>query len=416
MISNLGKKRFFIPVILFLIIGLQQAYGAEIISTPLKNPFGPNDWIEIDLKIDGYSGGDVSWNATKPDGSIISGELTSFKASKKLHSIIRDAFDNQFGTWKINYFYNGINKTTTAEVEPLVVELSTDKEKYYPGDTGTLFLKTNYYEPIAANAQTYRIEILNKDGQPALHTDYIFVKAYKFVTLHNFVVNDLVKYNPPGTYKAVVKYYNTISEHQFSLGDIIESVSIFLGTDKSSYLPGEVVELRVIVSKVLSSNPALKITPPNGVILTKTFPITSQSTRLILDDVSTSAPGKYMYSLEYGGFTNTGEFIVKETEKKNEKEPTETENNLVIPDWVRDSANLWSNNKMTDDRFAKGIEVIIELTKIDVPNLTNPGEKFVQKIPYWFKNNAKWWSEGKIPDVEYATSIEYLVKIGIIQV
>ncbi len=382
----------------------------------MKNPFGPNDWIEVDLQIEGYSGGDVSWNATKPDGSTISGDLTSFKASKKLHSIVRNAFDNQFGIWEIIYSYNGIIKKTAVEVEPLIVELSTDKNKYFPGDTGTLFLKTNYHEPIAANAETYRIEILNKDNQRALHTDYVFFKAYQSVTLYNFIVNDLVKYNPPGMYKAVVKYYNTISEYQFSLGDSIEFVSIFLGTDKSSYLPGEVVELRVIVSKVLNSNPSLTITPPNGILLTKTFPITSQSTRLILDDVSTLNPGKYMYALEYGGFKNTGEFVVKELEKKSDKESPEIENNIIIPDWIRDSANLWSKNKMTDDRFAKGIEVITELTKIDIPNFTNTGEKFTQKIPYWFKNNAKWWSEGKIPDVEYTTSIEFLIKNGIMQV
>lgn len=412
----MGKNWFSILVILFVVFGLQQAHAVEIIPTPTKTSFGPNDWIEINITIDGYSGGDVLWNATKPDGTTIAGELTSFKASKKLHSIVRDAFDNQFGTWKIDYFYNQISKTINVEVEPLIVELSTDKEKYFPGETGTLFLKTNHHEPVAGNAETYVIEIQNKDGQRALHTDYTYIKAYQPITMHNFVINDLVKYNPPGIYKAVVKYYNTISEFKFSLGDSIEFVSIFVGTDKSSYLPGEVVELRVIVSKVLNSSPTLKITTPNGAIVTKSFPISSQSTKLILDDISTSEPGNYKYLLEYGGFKNTGEFVVKEIEKKTEEKPVESKNNIIIPDWVRDSAKLWSTDKMTDDRFAKGIEVIIELKDIDVPNLLTPGEKFTQKIPYWFKNNAKWWFDGKIPDLEYTTSIEFLIKKGIIRV
>ncbi|HET6517357.1 MAG TPA: hypothetical protein VFG25_03950, partial [Nitrosopumilaceae archaeon] len=117
------------------LFGFQQVFGVEISATPLKDPFGPNDWIEIDLKIDGYQGGPVIWELTRPDGSMNIGELESFKAAKKLHVIQRDAFDRQFGNWTLTYNYNGINKTLSVDVEPLVVEIHTDRESYYPGDT-----------------------------------------------------------------------------------------------------------------------------------------------------------------------------------------------------------------------------------------------------------------------------------------
>lgn len=408
------KNWFFVLLILGTLFGSQQAFGIEIITNPLKDPFGPNDWIEINLEIDGYYGGVVKWEAIRPDGSLDSGELNSFKSSKKLHTILRNAFDNQFGTWTIIYNYNGINKTTSAEVEPITVEIHTDKESYYPGDTGTAFFKTNYHNPIASQAESYRIEILNDKGEKPLHSDYVYAKAYQAMTVHTFSINDLVKYNPPGTYYVVVKYYNSIFEYPFYLGDAISFVSIFLGTDKSSYLLGETVELNIVVSKVLNSNPVLEIIPPMGATITKTFPISSQSTHVILDDISTTTSGNYKYTLEYGGFQNTGEFFVEEIETI--EEPVKTDDSPIIQDWVRDSANLWSNNQMTDDRFAKGIKDIIEEYKIDITNFDDSEGIPVQQIPNWFKNNAKWWSEGQITDLDFTNGIEFLVKNGIIRV
>ncbi|MFB5610833.1 MAG: hypothetical protein ACE5RT_03405 [Nitrosopumilaceae archaeon] len=394
-----------------MLFGSQQAFGLEIIATPLKDPFGPNDWIEIELEIDGYYGGEVEWEAILPDGSLESGKLESFKTSNKLHTILRDAFDNQFGNWIITYKYNGINKTISTEVEPLTVEIRTDKESYYPGDTGTAYLKTNHHNPIASQAESYRIEIQNDKGETPLHSDYVYVKAYQTMTVHTFSINDLVKYNPPGTYNIVVQYYNSVFEYPFYLGDAISFVSIFLGTDKSSYLPGETVELSIVTSKVLNADPVLMITPPAGATITKTFPIDSQSTRLILDDISTTMPGNYKFRLDYGGFQNTGEFIVEETNSS-----FDLKDSLEIPDWIRNAASWWSDDQITDEDFASGIEYLIEQSIIKIPNLSDSGERIERKIPDWVKNNAKWWSEGKISDVDFASGIEFLVKNGIIQV
>ena len=36
------------------------------------------------------------------------------------------------------------------------------------------------------------------------------------------------------------------------------------------------------------------------------------------------------------------------------------------------------------------------------------------KIPQWIKNNAKWWSEGQISDDEFVKGIQYLITNGII--
>ena len=310
----MNKHWLFLPVIFCIFFVYQEASGVELIANPVKNPFGPNESIQINFEIDGYVGGGVHWNATKPDGSTISGELSSFKASKKTHLITRNAFDNQFGTWTIDYLYNGIMKTITAEVEPLTVNLSTDKTTYLQGDTGIATFTTNYYESNAAKAESYRIEIQDEQGNLASHTDYLEIKAYQKTTTYQFTIGELLKNNPPGTYYIVIEYFNVITKIPFSIGTTSVNLSIFLASEKSLYLPGEVIKINVVVSETLGSNAILKITNPSGKLITKTFPINSVSTIVVLDDVATNLSGTYQYTLEYGGQSQINSFQVKEEE------------------------------------------------------------------------------------------------------
>ena len=241
-----------------IIFTLQEAYAAEIIANPLKNPFGPNDWIQIELEIDGYAGGVINWNATKPDQSIISGELSSFQAGKKTHVITRDAFDNQYGTWTIKYYYNDILKTVAAEVEPLIVEIITDKENYFPGDIGTATITTNYFEPIASIAHSYKIEIHNDKDELAEQTDSTTLRVFQPSITFQFTIDDLLRNNPAGTYTAVIQYFNLVTKYPFTIGYQSVDVSIFLGSHKSHYMPGETAELNIVVTEILDSNAILK--------------------------------------------------------------------------------------------------------------------------------------------------------------
>jgi len=295
------KYWIFILIILGVFSISQEATAIEIIATPLEDLFSPNDWIVIDVDIDGYFGGVVNWNATRPDNSTLSGEFTSLKASHKTHFISRDAFDNQFGTWTLNYFYGGTSKTVTAEVEQLVVQLLLDKPTYQLGDEGTAYLITNYFEPLAANAEFYRIEIHDESGELALQTDYVLIKAYQETTIHEFSIDKLLKYNPAGKYYVNIQYYNTITEIPFSLGSDSVGVLIFIGVEKVLHLPGEAINLNLVVTEVLGTDGILRILSPSGQLTTKTIPITSVSTDFILDDVPTNLSGSYQIIFEYGG-------------------------------------------------------------------------------------------------------------------
>ena len=89
---------------------------------------------------------------------------------------------------------------------------------------------------------------------------------------------------------------------------------------------------------------------------------------------------------------------------------------IVIPSWIRNNADWWSKDKITDDDFTKGIEYLIEQKIIKIPNLSGHTSGFEKDIPIWIKNNAGWWAEGKITDSDFVSGIEYLVSKGIIKI
>jgi len=90
-----------------------------------------------------------------------------------------------------------------------------------------------------------------------------------------------------------------------------------------------------------------------------------------------------------------------------------------LPDWIKNNAEWWSSGKIDDKDFAGGIEYMIKEKIIRIPQVQTEKEMgtfSVGKIPDWIKNNAKWWSEGKISDDDFSKGIEYMVKEGIIKV
>ena len=90
-----------------------------------------------------------------------------------------------------------------------------------------------------------------------------------------------------------------------------------------------------------------------------------------------------------------------------------------LPDWIKNTADWWSSGAIDDRDFSKGIEYMIKEKIIRIPQVQTEKEMgtfSIEKIPDWIKNNAKWWSEGKISDNDFAKGIEYMVKVGIIKI
>lgn len=89
---------------------------------------------------------------------------------------------------------------------------------------------------------------------------------------------------------------------------------------------------------------------------------------------------------------------------------------ISIPDWVRNNARWWSDDQISDNDFASGIQYMIKEGIIKVPTTESGQAEENVEIPDWVQNNAGWWADGLISDKDFASGIQYLTKIGIILV
>jgi len=92
------------------------------------------------------------------------------------------------------------------------------------------------------------------------------------------------------------------------------------------------------------------------------------------------------------------------------------EENLVIPDWVRNNANWWSSGQIDDDSFVQGIRWLIENDIMKIPETQLGAGSGSNEIPAWIKNNAEWWSQGLISDNDFVQGIQWLIQHGIINI
>ena len=90
-------------------------------------------------------------------------------------------------------------------------------------------------------------------------------------------------------------------------------------------------------------------------------------------------------------------------------------NQVVIPDWVRNNADWWSQGLISDDDFASGIGFLVNEKIIQIESIKANGTSS-EEIPNWIKNNAVWWVNGQISDDDFASGIQYLIENGIITI
>jgi len=114
--------------------------------------------------------------------------------------------------------------------------------------------------------------------------------------------------------------------------------------------------------------------------------------------------GTYMLEVEYSGSESSVQFSIKDTGE------------IALPFWIKDLAQMWVTEPLvTDKDFARAIEYLIQKEIIKIP-YTEPEGEAVSSIPDWVKNNAEWWIDEKISDTEFTLSLQYLVQKGIITV
>ena len=300
-----------ISLLLVLIFLMPQSVSAVTIDAiPEEAIFGPNDNISVDLTIHGYDTGPIYWVANRPDGSTISGSLDQFKGGKVTHQILRNAFDNYFGNWTINYSYNDVKQVASFEVEPIKLIVIPDKSLYYEPDIMKINITTSFYNPVALKAQIFHLNFYDSDGNLIKNFKQIDIPASQSNSIYNFPISDIVDNgNPPGEYKFKIQYYNVLAEVPFLVDDVRKLMTIFVQTDKQSYNEGDVVNLHLLFTRVKESSGIMKITDPLGNTATSTFPVNSVNTNLNLKNI-TAIPGTYNVLIQYAGVTQSGSFVV----------------------------------------------------------------------------------------------------------
>ncbi len=306
------RKTIFLLVIIaaVIFISYQQADAVTISAVPKSSVFGPNDWIIVNIKIQGFHGGPVSWIAHRPDNSTISGNLTQVKSDGTFtQQIVRNAFDNYFGNWSINYRYDNVNQTVNFKVNPIVLNVFTDKDTYYEPNVMHVNITTSYYIPVANQAEFFHLNFYDQKGNIVSDIPQIDIRAFQRSVIFNFHMIGLADYHPPGLYKLKIQYYNTIKEVPFLLGKYSELMLVSSHTDKSTYQVGDVINLALSVTRVTQSEGTLKITDPSGNVITRQFQVFSVHTPLVLNGITKSI-GTYSYVIQYAGVSNSGSFNV----------------------------------------------------------------------------------------------------------
>ena len=92
----------------------------------------------------------------------------------------------------------------------------------------------------------------------------------------------------------------------------------------------------------------------------------------------------------------------------------------AIPSWIKNNAGWWADDKIDDFTFGQGVGFLIKSKIIEIHDLptTSDGEISIENdisIPSWIKNNAEWWADDSISDSDFLHGIKFLVETNIIQ-
>ena len=86
-----------------------------------------------------------------------------------------------------------------------------------------------------------------------------------------------------------------------------------------------------------------------------------------------------------------------------------------VPEWVKNNAGWWSDGLISQTEFIQAIEFLSEQGIINIPPgpIDETGET-AQSVPDWIKNTAEWWSDDYITEDEFVAAIQWLATKGII--
>ena len=94
--------------------------------------------------------------------------------------------------------------------------------------------------------------------------------------------------------------------------------------------------------------------------------------------------------------------------------PVTSNNEISIPDWIRNNAGWWADGTIDDETFVDGIQYLIKNKIILIPQTQQ--ETLESEIPSWIRDNAGLWADRTINDDSFVDGLEFLIQKGIIRV
>ena len=88
---------------------------------------------------------------------------------------------------------------------------------------------------------------------------------------------------------------------------------------------------------------------------------------------------------------------------------------VQLPDWIKNVAGWWSNDMISENEFLNAIEYLVNNNIIPLDAIPcTPFAENSTAVPSWIKNNAGWWATEQITDTAFYTGIKYLIDEQII--
>ena len=169
-----------------------------------------------------------------------------------------------------------------------------------------------------------------------------------------------------------------------------------ISASKTTYNYGDHLAFTITVPKVTATQATLYIIDSEGVKSSAIpVPIKNQTTTIVTPlsfNVEIFQEGKYQLQIEYDGEKSSTTFELVDA------------GNIVLPFGSDVVVAQWSNGSVSDYMLMK---FLTDKKVVELADGQKLGDKAV--IPYWYKTNGKWWSEGKITDEEFAKGLQYLV-------
>lgn len=82
---------------------------------------------------------------------------------------------------------------------------------------------------------------------------------------------------------------------------------------------------------------------------------------------------------------------------------------VQIPEWFEKPTRFWLDGIVSDQEYVASIESLSKQGIIQIPTAKFDGDN-LQNIPIWVKQNAQKWVEQKITDDEFSIGLQWLLR------